>query len=141
MTRRSPAEKPARRTITAAWMCKMLIRQAMNTGGIRCPLCDVTIVPNDETTTEHMHPLALGGADTVENTCLVHKQCARKKTIGTKATTAGSDIHAIAKGKRLRGETGQGKRKRPMPGSKGHWLKKPLHGNAAPRKGSDGNQP
>jgi len=49
----------------------------------------------------HPHPLALGGKDDDSNRAPAHKSCHRTRTFGTKATTAGSDIHAIAKTKRL----------------------------------------
>ena len=53
-----------------------------------------------------MHALALGGADDEENMRYVHAACAARKTngAGPKATTYGSDIHAIAKLKRLEAE-------------------------------------
>ncbi len=79
---------------------------------IICPLCYKPILPGGKTICEHLHALALGGDDTPENRRLVHWSCADIKTRGTKATTAGSDIQQIAKGKRLRGETGQGRMKR-----------------------------
>ncbi len=102
-----------RRATTVANMREMLLTQAMDAGrSIICPLCDVSILPGDKTIREHMHAIGLGGPDTPDNWRLVHKPCARRKTIGTKATTAGSDIQLIAKGKRLRGETGQGRPKR-----------------------------
>ncbi len=102
-----------RKTITAAKMREMLLMQAYETDSpIICPLCYESILPGGKTICEHLHALGLGGEDTPENRRLVHKYCADIKTRGTRATTAGSDVHLIAKGKRLRGETGQGRLKR-----------------------------
>ncbi len=126
-----------RKAATAANMREMLLRQAQDFGAsIICPLCEESILPGGPTIREHMHALGLGGLDSPANWRLVHKHCARRKTIGTRATTAGSDIHLIAKGKRLRGETGQGKVRRTIL-SRGFdkRLKKPLHGNAVRRDG------
>jgi hypothetical protein len=89
----------------------MLLRQAQ-TGStcIRCPLCADELHAEDKTIVEHMHPIALGGADEEANTFLVHKECAHLKTYGNGGTTAGSDAHAIAKSKRLQGITGTRKK-------------------------------
>lgn len=53
---------------------------------------------------EHFTPIALGGADDPTNCgySLSHEHS--KQTNGTKATSYGSDKHAIAKVRRLRGE-------------------------------------
>ena len=120
-----------RRTLTAAQAREILIAQAARAGEpIPCPLCKGPLLPGQALIREHMHPLALGGADDDENSAYVHRGCARRKTIGTKATTAGSDVHAIAKGKRLRGETGnRPKRKipsRPFPKGERRWNSRPL---------------
>ncbi len=128
-----------RKAATAANMREMLLQQAWDAGrSIICPLCDVSIAPGDPTTREHMHALGLGGPDTPDNWRLVHRPCARRKTIGTKATTAGSDIHLIAKGKRLRGETGQGRPKRKIQsrGFDKRW-RKPVNGPAVRRDGDE----
>ena len=125
-----------RRNATAANMRQMLLAQAEDFGNpIPCALCELPMLCHHKTIREHMHALGLGGPDTPDNWCLVHKPCARRKTIGTKATTAGSDVHQIAKGKRLRGETGQNRRKRKIP-SRGFdkSLRKPLRGNAVRRE-------
>jgi hypothetical protein len=57
--------------------------------------------------------------DTIEQQRYVHGECHKRKTNGTKATSAGSDQHMAAKGRRLRGETKQGPkakiRSRPFP--------------------------
>ena len=63
---------------------------------------------------EHSTALALGGTDTLANKYLNCKECADLKTFGGKAraTTYGSDIHAINKVKRLRGERKQKPKRR-----------------------------
>lgn len=53
---------------------------------------------------EHLHQLATGGADKPENWQYWHIACSKRKTSGTKATSAGSDAHARAKIRRLKGE-------------------------------------
>ena len=49
---------------------------------------------------EHTIPVALGNTEKPD--ALLCKPCADRKTFGTKATTYGSDIHALAKIKRIR---------------------------------------
>ena len=99
-----------RRATTVANMREMLLNQAEEHGHpIRCALCGGYILPGDLTIREHMHALGLGGFDVPDNWRLVHKPCARKKTIGTKATSAGSDTQLMAKHRRL---TGKNKPKR-----------------------------
>ncbi len=125
-----------RKSVTAAIMRETLLMQAYETDRpIICPLCYEPIQPGGRTILEHMHALGLGGPDTPENRRLVHKHCADKKTFGTKATTAGSDIQLIAKGKRLRGETGQGRPKREIKsrGFDKRWIK-PVNGPARRRE-------
>lgn len=80
--------------------------------------CEAELKPHTPVIHEHMVPLAMGGADDETNIRLVRKECAKKKTHGTPATTAGSDIANIAKVKRLRGETGQRKYKHTWPSRK-----------------------
>ena len=77
---------------TVANMREMLLTQAALSGHpIPCALCSHKILPGDKTIREHMHALGLGGFDVPGNWRLVHKPCARRKTIGTKATSAGSE--------------------------------------------------
>lgn len=80
--------------------------------------CGVKLV-KENTIVEHSTPLALGGLDVLENKYLNCRDCAAIKTNGgpSKATTYGSDIHAIAKTRRLRGET-KPRRKKKIPGRK-----------------------
>lgn len=51
---------------------------------------------------EHVHPLALGGPDTEDNMMPSCVPCARRKTFGLRQTTYGSDVHAIAKTRRIK---------------------------------------
>src|SRR6478736_4135557 len=64
---------------------------------------------------DHVIPLALGGADHIDNEQLLCVPCHRDKTVGRKATTAGSDIHTIRKVERLAN---------PKPKSKTRWPKR-----------------
>jgi hypothetical protein len=48
---------------------------------------------------EHIHEIALGGPDIPANCRYVHRVCHAQITNGTKATTAGSSKHRIAKTK------------------------------------------
>lgn len=66
---------------------------------------------------EHVTPLALGGADDPSNAAYSLKAAHKVQTNGTKATSYGSDRHAIAKVRRLRGEL-KPKRKVKIPGRK-----------------------
>jgi hypothetical protein len=59
---------------------------------------------------EHWTPVALGNA--AKPDCLLCRPCAARKTNGSPATSYGSDSHAIAKDKRLRGITKTGPKKR-----------------------------
>ena len=101
-----------RRSTTVANMCEMLLAQAAQSGHpIPCALCSHKILPGDKTIREHMHALGLDGPDIPDNWRLVHKPCAKRKTYGTKATSAGSDIQLMAKHRRLTGKN-KPKRKR-----------------------------
>ena len=66
-----------------------------------CAVCFNPIRPGDEIDWDHGVPDGLGGAHDYRNIRPLHRACHRKKTFGTKATTAGSDIHMIAKAKRI----------------------------------------
>ncbi len=69
--------------------------------GIQCFLCCGWLYADSERILEHLVPHELGGASDETNLRWVHKECAAKKTNGNKATSAGGDIHKIAKAKRL----------------------------------------
>lgn len=73
-----------------------------------CAGCLVTITVKD-CIAEHWYPVALGNAKKPD--CLLCRPCADRKTNGSPATSYGSDKHAIAKTKRLRGETKTGPKK------------------------------
>ena len=83
----------------------IMVRQA------RCPLCDGRLGSIENVDFDHDTPLALGGADDETNLRAVHRDCHRIKTSGTKATSAGSDIHIIAKTKRLSKEQEETRRR------------------------------
>jgi len=85
----------ARRKLTTLDKLKIVVAQA------KCPRCGEKLGELDGLDFDHAHPLALGGADTLDNLRALHRDCHRVKTSGTKATSAGSDIHAIAKAKRI----------------------------------------
>ena len=125
-----------RRATTVANMREMLLMQAWESGhNIICPLCGLPIQPGVKTIREHMHALGLGGADNPDNWRLVHKPCARRKTIGTKATTAGSDANLMAKHRHLTGQN-KPRPKRPIK-SRGFDKTKTrrLDGTVVPRGG------
>jgi hypothetical protein len=76
---------------------------------------------------EHIHEFELGGDDTPDNCAYSAKSCHSIVTNGTKATTAGSSKHRIAKVARIaRG----GKRK--GPGPKSQPFQKPPIGYRSP---------
>lgn len=85
----------ARRRFGVVQKLEIMARQA------RCPLCGERLGALDNLDWDHIVPLGLGGADAPENMQAAHRQCHRVKTSGNPATSAGSDIHAIAKTKRL----------------------------------------
>lgn len=68
----------------------------------------------DQIEWDHYIPVALGGTDNFGNIRPVHAACHQKKTSGTKATSYGSDIHAIAKTKRI-AKGGKKRKGRKMP--------------------------
>lgn len=69
-----------------------------------CPGCGEQLLPGQDIQWDHHHADALGGPHTYENLRPMHTECHRIKTSGTKATSYGSDIHAIRKIKRLTGK-------------------------------------
>jgi len=74
---------------------------------------------------DHAYALALGGADEADNIRPMSPEAHNIKTNGTKATSYGSDKHAIAKVRRLSGRN-KAKRKRPIPsrGFDKRWRRK-----------------
>ena len=100
-----PRGKPKRKAIPVKVQVDVALYQSIWFGG-RCPLCGNVLAPGAPRILEHMTPHATRTAlgldpDAFDNLRFVHAACAHKKTYGTKATTAGSDAHAIAKAKRL----------------------------------------
>jgi hypothetical protein len=88
-----------RPTIPASVKVDVVINQAG--GSIRCPLCYGQLYVGDARILEHLTARQLGGPDVAGNLAYVHKACAATKTNGNKTTSAGGDIHKIAKVKRL----------------------------------------
>ena len=88
----------------------------------RCHICGLKIQTGQAWDIEHVIPLALGGADTPENTRPAHTACHKGKT----ATDKGQ----IAKAVRQRANHLGVKRRqgRPMPGTKASGIKKPFGG-------------
>ncbi|MGV6875880.1 HNH endonuclease signature motif containing protein [Pseudochelatococcus sp. B33] len=84
-----------RRKITTLDKLKVVVAQAT------CPLCGGRLGDLTGLDFDHAVPLALGGADDLSNLRAVHRDCHKAKTNGRPATSAGGDIHAIAKAKRL----------------------------------------
>lgn len=85
-----------RRKITDRDKVAVLERQA-NCG---CG-CGLALIAGAAIEYHHQHELALGGPDTADNLIAVRKECHARITNGTKATTAGSSKHKIAKADRL----------------------------------------
>jgi len=85
--------------ISIATKVNVAIEQAG--GWIRCALCSGPLRPFEPRILEHLVPHELGGSSEEENLRWVHRGCASTKTNGSKATSAGGDIHKIAKAKRL----------------------------------------
>lgn len=94
-----------RRRLSVTDKLLIMVRQSI------CPLCGDRLGSLSNVDFDHEQALALGGADTNENIRAVHRQCHRVKTSGTKATTAGSDVQVIAKGKRLSRDTEEFRRR------------------------------
>lgn len=84
-----------RRKITTLDKLKIIVAQAT------CPLCGGRLGELAGLDFDHAVPLALGGPDEIGNLRAVHRECHKAKTSGRPATTAGSDIHTIARAKRL----------------------------------------
>lgn len=104
--------KPKRKAIPVRVQVSVAIRQSRSErpdwhgDGVVCPLCGWNLWEHETRILEHMTPwatmVALGrDPDDIENLRWVHKECADRKTNGTKATTAGSDKHMIAKAVRF----------------------------------------
>lgn len=88
---------------------------------VQCAMCDVTCLIS-EIEYDHRHQLSQGGDHSVENLRPLCELCHSIKTNGTKATTYGSDKHAKAKERRLRGEN-KPRRKASFPKRVDPWNK------------------
>lgn len=80
------------------WMCADNVVVGF---GVTCHVCSQPIFPGQPIDWDHYKPLALGGSHSYENLMPLHRDCHRKKTRGTGATTAGSDIGKISKERRI----------------------------------------
>jgi hypothetical protein len=87
-----------RKTFSERMVLTVLLKQGAE---ILCPRCEKPIMLGHKIDREHFHELALGGADDVENCFYSHAECHAIATNGTKATSAGSSKHRIAKSKRM----------------------------------------
>lgn len=69
----------------------------------RCKICKEIFGEGERVEYDHMHPLASGGKDELDNLQALCKECHQLKTFHprSKATTLAADIFEIAKGKRL----------------------------------------
>lgn len=86
-----------RKTITDRMKLESLFWSAT----IICAGCGKAIFACDAVEWDHFTPLALGGEHEPYNIRPLHKSCHSRKTFGNKSTTLSSDIHTIAKTKRL----------------------------------------
>lgn len=79
---------------------------------------------------EHDNQLSISKDNSLKNKSLRCKECAHKKTNGTKATSYGSDAHARAKLRHIRGELKPKLKReipsRPMQSRKSKWPKRSL---------------
>lgn len=101
MTRRKAARE--------AQVLDIIFRQG---GIVPCAYCRKALT-RENLHRDHGHALKLGGPDEADNWFYIHNDpCHKGKTNGKPHTSLGSDKHAIAKVKRLRGETRQGRKKK-----------------------------
>lgn len=92
-------KSPKRKYLTTKQKAALLIRQ-----GGRCARCP-TELPAPGMIFDHANMLAVSCDNGIANFQALCAPCNALKTHGNGATSYGSDIHAIAKLKRLRGET------------------------------------
>lgn len=104
---------------------------------IRCPKSGLLLTSGQDATDEHLHQRATGGGDDLDNRQIWHVSAAKRKTFGTKATSAGSDAHARAKVKRLanggRKRKGRKLKGRPFSKAKRHFNRGGRHGDHVPK--------
>jgi hypothetical protein len=103
----------ARRSITDRMKWKALLDRY----SIPCTKCRLRIKADQSIEWDHYWPLALDGPHGFEAIRPLHKECHALKSFGSKATSAGSDIHAIAKAKRIArgGKTKSGRKLQSRP--------------------------
>lgn len=88
-----------RRRLTLTEKLAIMTRQA------RCPVCGEKLGRLEDCEFDHEIALARGGEDSLTNLRAIHAvPCHLTKTSGTKATTRGSDIHEIAKERRVKAD-------------------------------------
>lgn len=89
----------SRKTFSEGKVLAILISQGAI---IPCGKCRKAMTDPKNIMREHLHQIAGGGEDEVSNCQYWHKKpCSHEKTYGTKATTAGSDVHARTKSRRI----------------------------------------
>lgn len=91
-----PPKPVVRKRLSMAEKIEILARQAI------CPACKEPLGSPACIEWHHPNELAISGDDSIENRVAMHKQpCHHIVTNGTKATTAGSSKHKVAKVDRL----------------------------------------
>lgn len=117
-------ERMARRALSQSNFVKMLLAQGAI---IPCGCCGKPIVDPKNIEREHLNALKISGDDSVDNQQLWHKRpCSQIKTNGSKATSYGSDKHAIAKVRRLTGQTKEGPKRQ--------WPSRPIQSRGFDKK-------
>lgn len=104
---RPPVELHARKGFTPKQRADVFTR-----AGGRCGVCGGKIAAAFAWEVEHRVPLALGGTNEPDNLEPVHADLA---PFGCHAKKTRADVKAIAKAKRLAGETGAERQKRAIP--------------------------
>lgn len=100
LAEREPVTIEKRRVLTRVEVIELAVRQGGKCG---CKCGGKLDAMREGVTDEHVIALALGGSNDLDNRELWRKPCSDAKT-------AGKDLPAIAKAKRLAGETGKAKR-------------------------------
>lgn len=100
LAEREPVTIEKRRVLTRVEVIELAVRQDGKCG---CGCGGKLNAMREGVTDEHVIALALGGSNDLENRELWRTPCSQAKT-------AGKDLPAIAKAKRLAGETGKAKR-------------------------------
>ena len=126
-----------RKRFTERQVLEVALRQG---GTLKCYRCGVAFTVETVRTAEreHVHEMALGGADTVLACAYSCAACHDAVTRGTGATTAGSSIGRIAKTKRIERTGKMAVNKLPPGGRPGRQNVKRIPGrvNAWPPRGA-----